>query len=180
MEHFIEGILELLFGTAKHKPDKMPEIEYKDTFVIKNDTKKIAMRIIASLIITIVFAALSFFVDHDTRILFLLFIILSMIILFLSLSTLSYRCVVTDETLSEKFFFLFKKTISWNDIICIRKCETTDDKNVVIALYDINKKCVLDVSSEMQNAWYLIKMAEHKNLEVREEKDLSMKQISSL
>ena len=180
MEYFIEGVLELLFGLVKSKPDKMSEIEYIDKFVIKNDPKKIAMRIFASVLFAIVFAILSIFVDNDTRILFLIFIVLGVIILFLSINALSFKCMVTEETLSKKEFFIFKKTINWKDIICVRKCETEDDKNVIIALYNTDKKCVLDVSSEMQNAWFLIKMAEQKNIEIRNEKNLSLKQISKL
>ena len=74
---------------------------------------------------------------------------------------------------------MLKKSISWGDLICVRKCETTGEKNVIIALYN-KEKCVLDVSTEMENAWYIIKMAEHKNIEVREEKDLTVKQMRHL
>lgn len=180
MGHFIEGVLEFLFGLVKDKPDKMPEIEYKNRFVVKHNPKKIAMRIVASLILIAVFVVLCFLVDDDTRLLFSLFIGLSAFILLLSVSALSFKCVVTEESLSKTSFFIFQKTIRWKDIICVRKCGITDDKNVIIALYGNDKKCILDVSSEMQNAWYIVKMAEHKNIEIREEKDLSMKQIGKL
>lgn len=178
MENLIEGVLELLFGRTNHKPDKMPEIKYTDNFVVKNNTGKIAMQVIASLVFTVVFAILYHFVDKDTQILYLIFIILILFILFFSVSALFYRCKVTPEKISQKI--IFEKTVYWKDIICVRKCETTNDKNVIIALYNSDGKCVFDVSSEMHNAWYIVKMAEHKNIEIREEKDLSLKQIKRL
>ena len=55
MQHFIEGILELLFGLAKDTPESMPEIEYKNSFVVKRTAKKMVMRIIASLLVAVVF-----------------------------------------------------------------------------------------------------------------------------
>ena len=35
MGHFVELVLELLFGLAKDAPDKKPEIEYIDYFIVK-------------------------------------------------------------------------------------------------------------------------------------------------
>lgn len=109
MEHFIEGVLEFLFGLAKDKPDKMPEMEYKNRFVVKHNPKKIAMRIVASFIFIAVFVVLCFFVEHDTRFLFFLFIGLSAFILLLSAGTLSFKCVVTEESLSKTSFLYSKR-----------------------------------------------------------------------
>lgn len=180
MEHFIEGVLELVFGFVKDSPEKMPEIAYKDKFVIKNNPKKITMRIVVSLIFAIVFCVGCFLLDSDTRSLFLLFIILDVFILFLSIETLSFKCIVTEDMLYETSLFTCKKNICWKDIICVRICETTDEKSVIIALYNDEKKCVLDVSTTMENAWLLVKMAQHKNIEIREDKDLTIKQMKKL
>ena len=46
--------------------------------------------------------------------------------------------------------------------------------------YNNDKKCVLDFSSEMENVWHIVKMAEFKNIEIRNEKNLSIKQIRRL
>ena len=180
MEHFIEGILEMIFGLAKDTPESMPEFEYKDSFVVKNAGRKIVMRIIASLFVAIVFSVGSLFVDPDTRILFFVFIILLAFIIFLSIDALSFRCVVNEQTLSLSSLFAVKRNFYWEDIICVRKCENTSDKSVWIALYGRDKKRVLDVSTEMENAWYIVKMAQYKNIEVREEKDLTLKQMRYL
>lgn len=39
---------------------------------------------------------------------------------------------------------------------------------------------VLDVSSEMQNVWYIVKIAQEKRIEIREEKNLTIKQVKRL
>lgn len=158
----------------------MPEIDYKDRFVVKHKPKQIVAGIVASVCIMVIFAALSFLVDRETWMLYLIFIILGAAILLFSVEALTYRCVVTEETLSTRMFFVFRKTVRWDNVICVRKCETTDEETVTIALYDTKRKCVLDVFSSMQNAWYILKMAERKQIEIREEKDLSLKQLRKL
>ena len=40
MEHFVELVLEFLFGLAKDSPDKMPSVNYLDSFVIRHPRKK--------------------------------------------------------------------------------------------------------------------------------------------
>lgn len=179
MKQFVEGIWELLFGPSKNAPNKMPEIEYKDSFIIKHNPKKIIMRIVLSFLVVIAFTLL-FILGHNNALSSLyIFVIFVLIISGLALSTLFYRCIVTEETLSSKFLIFYKR-INWADIICVRKCENTKDNSTFIALYNSKRKCVLDISSEMENAWYVIKMAEHKNIEIRTEKDLSLKQINQL
>ena len=180
MEHFIEGVLELIFGLAKETPESMPEIEYKNSFMVKNTTKKIIMRIIALLLVATVFSVGCLFVDLDTRILFFVFIVLLSFIALISIDALSFRCFVNEKALTASSLFMFKKNIFWEDIICVRKCETTNEKSVCIVLYGKSKKCILDISTDMENAWYIVKMAEYKNIEIREEKDLTIKQIRKL
>jgi len=34
--------------------------------------------------------------------------------------------------------------------------------------------------TDMENAWYVVKMAEEKSITIKQEKDLSLKQISQL
>ena len=180
MEHFIEGVLELIFGFAKDTPESMPQIEYINAFVVKNSNKKIIMRIVASLIVAALFCIGCLFVTLDTRILFFVFIVLLASIALISIDTLSFRCFVNEQNLTASSLFRFKRSISWEDIICVRKCETTNEKNVWIVLYGKDKKRVLDIPTEMENAWYIIKMAENKSIEIREEKDLTTKQMRYL
>ena len=78
MGYFIEIIAELLFGLAKDKPDKMPEnISYNPCFTVRHPVKKTIARIIATLIVIGVFSIFWIFVDSDTRILYLIFIVCS-------------------------------------------------------------------------------------------------------
>ena len=74
MEHIVELILELLFGLAKDTPDKKPEIEYVDHFIVKHPRKKTIARICATLIIVAIFSILWIFIKHETRYLFAVFV----------------------------------------------------------------------------------------------------------
>ena len=183
MEHFIEGILELLFNRiSKESPEKIPEIQYRENYIIKSSRRKIVLNTVASLLLIALFVGfwLIFNVDKDTKILFLIFILLGLIILSFTLSVASYKCTVTPEKLTLRLLFFIKKSIVWKDIICLRIIEMSDEKNVIIALYNKEKKCVYDVATGMQNVWYLVKMAEYKGIEIRKEKDLTIKQIRCL
>lgn len=181
MGHFIEIIAELLFGLAKDKPDKMPEnISYNPCFTVRHPVKKTIARIIATLIVIGVFSIFWIFVDSDTRILYIIFIVLLGILLMLSLMAFSFRCYVTEQYIQKSNWGMFCKHIEWNNVSCIRVIEKTDEKSVIIAIYNDDGKCVIDLNTDMENVWYVVKMAEAKNITVKHEKDLSLKQISHL
>lgn len=181
MEHFVELVAELLFGFAKHSPDQMPDdITYKPEFVVKHPTKQTIARVIASLIIIVVFSVLCLIVKDDTRFLFAIFIILSLVLLVLTLISFSFRCVVTESFLESSYWGLFRKRILWSDIRCIRVVEKTDEKGVIVAIYNENGKCVIDLNTDMNNTWYVVKMSEEKNITIKHEKNLSLKQILHL
>lgn len=179
MERIFEGIMESLCGLIKSKPDQMPKVEYKDYFVVKSKPVGTVITLLVFLAIAIIFSVLAFFVDSDTRILFFIFMGLALILSLLVFLTATYQCVVTNRTITKKCLFLHK-VYRWDDIICVQKCEKTDDNSVVIALYNREGKCVVDVLSEMDNAWYLVKMAEQKGIAIRTGKDLSLKEINRL
>ena len=181
MEHFFEFIAELLFGLAKSKPDQMPsDISYNPIFLIRHPAKKILARVFATIIVIGVFSLLWIFVDNDTRLLFIIFIILLGILLILTLIVFSFRCYVTEQHIKKSYWGLFSKYIEWDKVSCIRVVEKTDEKSVIIAIYNDDGKCVIDLNTDMENVWYIVKMAEVKNITVKHEKDLSLKQISHL
>ena len=180
MEHFVELILELLFGLAKGAPDKKPEIEYVDNFIVKHPRKKTIARICATLIIVTLFSILWIFIKHETRYLFAVFVGLGIILFALSLFAFSFKCDIDDTKISRSFFWMFQKKIKWQDILCVRVVEQTNEKSVIIALYNQTGKCVIDFNTDMENAWYVVKMAEQKGIEVRNEKDLTLKQLAHL
>ena len=182
MEHFFELIAELLFGLAKNKPDKMPDdISYNSNFIVKYPAKKTIAQIVATLVIITVFALLLIIVeDVDTQILYVIFIILSGALLILSLIAFSFRCYVTEEHIKKNCWGLFSKHIEWDNVSCIRVVEQTDEKSVIVAIYNKDGKCVIDLNTDMDNVWYVVKMAESKSITVKHEKDLSLKQISHL
>lgn len=181
MGHIVELITELLFGLAKNKPDKMPDdISYNSNFIVKYPAKKTIARIVATLIIVAVFALLLIIVDADTQILYVIFIILFGALLILSLIAFSFRCYVTEQHIKKSYWGLFSKYIEWDKVSCIRVVEKTDEKSVIIAIYNDDGKCVIDLNTDMENVWYIVKMAKIKNITVKHEKDLSLKQISHL
>ena len=180
MEHFVELILELLFGLAKDTPDKKPEIEYVGHFIVKHPRKKTIARICATFTMVAIFSILWIFIKHETRILFAVFVGLGIILFALSLFAFSFKCDIDDTKISRSFFWLFKKKIKWQDILCVRVVEQTNEKSVIIALYNQMGKCVIDFNTDMENAWYVVKMAEQKEIELKNEKDLTFKQLAHL
>ena len=98
----------------------------------------------------------------------------------LTLFLSSIRCTVSEEYLQKSYLGSFSKRVEWKNVPCLKVVERTDNKEVIIAVYNENGKCVIDLDSEMDNAWHVVKMAEAKNIEVKYEKDLSLKQISQL
>ncbi len=181
MGHLFELITELLFDFAKHTPDKMPDdITYNPKFIVKHPTKKNIIRIIATLIIIIVFSLLWMIVKHETRYLFVIFVILGFALLVLCLISFSFHCYVTESFLKSSICGLFKKQLQWNNVKCLRVIEKTDEKSVIIAIYDESGKCIIDLNTDMVNAWYVVKMAEEKSIIIYYEKDLSLKKISHL
>ena len=180
MEHFVELVLDLLFGLAKDTPDKMPETEYIEHFIVMHPHKKTIARICATFIIIAVFSFLWIFIKHEARYLFAIFVGLGIILFALSLFAFSFRCDVNHTEISHSCFWLFKKKIKWQDIICARVVERTNEKGVIIALYNQAGKCVIDFNTDMENAWYIVKMAEQKEIEIKNEKDLTIKQLAHL
>ncbi len=181
MGHIVELIAELLFGLAKDKPVKMPEdISYNPNFIVKHPTKKTIARIIATLIIITVFALLLIIVDADTRVLYIIFIILFGALLILSFIAFSFRCHVTEQHIKKDYWGLFSTYIEWTNVSCLRIVEQTNEKSVIVAIYNTDGKCAIDLNTDMDNVWYVVKMAEAKSITVKHEKDLSLKQISRL
>ena len=135
--------------------------------------------------VSTIFAALQsvlgyIFVPGDAKFLFVIFIVIFCIVLALTLFLFSIRCTVTEEYLQKSYWGSFSKRVEWRNVPFLKVVERTDNKEVIIAVYNENGKCVIDLSSEMDNAWYVVKMAEAKNIEVKHEKNLSLKQISRL
>ena len=64
----------------------------------------------------------------------------------------SFKYDVTTEAIQQTILFVFKNTIIWKDIICVRIIEKSNENEVTIALYNQGGKCVLDMGTNMENA----------------------------
>ncbi len=170
----VESFLDVI---GKSKPDSIPDIEYKSEYVIKYKKSAIFAKCILSILI-IVLSAICFLFTHndlDTNPIFSIFAVLGIITLLPAIYANNYKCTVTEEKLAFK-----KKCFHWNEIICVRDIVTTNQHSHTIAVYDKNGKCVFDCDSDMENAWCLLKTAEIKGIEIRQENNLSLKQINRL
>lgn len=182
MEHFVEVIMEWMFARFKGKPDSMPEIEEKETFVVRHNRLGIVVCILASLVIVAICALFWLLIKQEVRWMGVLIGVPMLFILFLTIGISCYRCTVTTESLRRSGFGWRKKEVLWADVICVRVIENTeqDSPSVTIAVYDHTRKCVIDADANMDNAWHIVKMAEKKGIEIRRESNLSLKQIKRL
>lgn len=172
MGNFVELVLELLFVHAKNVPEEMPEIEYRDSFIIRYPRKKTAAKICATLILIGVFTLLWIFIKHETRFLFAAFVGLGIILLILSMYSLSFECRVNDTEIVRSSFWIFKKKVLWHNVSCVRVLETTNEKTVTIALYDQNGRWMIEFTTDMENAWHAVKVAERKEIKIQKERDV--------
>ena len=180
MDHLVEFVLELLFGGAKETPDQRPEMEYVDRFVVRYPRRKTAAVLCVGLICTSVFSFLCFFVQGDVRYLYAAFAGLGAIVCALYWYELTFRCEFDGQKIARRSLVLFQKEIKWSDVLCVRLVERTNEKSRIIALYNQAGKCVIDFGTDMENAWYIVKMAEQKEIEIKNEKDLTLKQLAHL
>ena len=180
MGHFIELCMELLFGLSKGSPEKMPEIEYINCFVIKHPRKKALAKICVTMSLIIVFSLLWAFIKHETRYLYAVFVGLGAVLLLLSVYAFSFQCSVDDGELLRSSFWIFKKKILWKDVLCVRVLEESNEKTVTIALYNMEGRWMIDFNTDMENAWYVIKMAEHKAIRIQQERDLPIDKLGRL
>lgn len=180
MEIIAEIVLEILFECIKKKPEKRPELESKDVFTIHPSKKRKTFFLSFYGLLTALFLFLSLLVDPDTAVLFYVLSALLFIIFCLSLYLFGTRYEVNTETIEKSTLFFSRKTVLWQDIICVRIITQGDDDDIIIALYQKDGKLSLDASTKLKNTWQLVKMAEDKGIEIREEKDLSLKKIKHL
>lgn len=167
MEKFIEKLISMIFGFTKDSTLKIPDINYKNEYLISLYPSKAISKIISSLIILLLSVTLWFVVGDDNKNLLFIFILLGLAFFVFAIGSVSYSCKVNDEKLVEKTFFFFKKTTYWNNITTIVKEKSNRGKCIVISLLDRDGKCLIDFSTEMKNAWYLIKTAQNKKISIK-------------
>ena len=177
LDDLFEAGLELAFDQLpKAQPEKMPDLPDMDAYTVKHPVATAAIMQLILVVATVGCCVAAPF-THE---IFYVFAFLSGILFLLYSYSFSIQCTVTQEKLSKRVLFLIKKEISWTEIRCVRVVEKTDVSAVTIILYGQNGKSVADYSSDMDNAWQLVKTALRKRIPVREEKDLTIRQMSHL
>lgn len=180
MGHFVELVLELIFEHATDNPEEMPEMDYKDSFTVRYYRRRTLVSFFLMLIWEGVFILLCVLIKDDTRGLFVVFACIGAILLVLSVYELSFKCYVDDTKISSSKWWLFKKKVSWQDVLCVRILEKSKEKTVAIALYSTSKRCMIDFNTDMENAWYIVKMAERKGIDVQKTRDLPLSKMGRL
>ncbi len=180
MGKFFELIFEFLFTRAKDVPEEMPEIEYIENSIIKYPRKKTAAKTCATLILIGIFTLLWIFIKHETRFLFSAFVGLGIILLVLSMYSFSFKCKINGTEIFRSSFWIFKKKVLWRDVSRVRVLETTNKKTVTIALYDTDGRWMIDFTTDMENAWYAVKMAERKDIKIQKERDVPISKLGRL
>jgi len=170
MKKFLYKILEALFDISKEGPDECPDLEYKNSFTLKYYPKKVALKFIGSALLIGFFATVWFIANPNSQLIFAILIVLSVIIIILTLHSFCYRCVITEESLKRIVFFVMRKTVYWSNVSSIKKFEHQGEKAVRFEIYNKTARCVLTFNSSMENAWYIIKMAEEKGIPIKQDK----------
>ena len=102
-----------------------------------------------------------------------------------NVSLILSRVAESDANAQDILFLLLSKK-EFKSYLIIHSVFGLDEKIILkkiepqLGIYSKNKKCVYDTSSNYENAWQLVKMAEQKSIKIRKEKDLSIKQIHNL
>ena len=185
MEHFIGelvgGLLEFLFGIPKTTSDHLPDdLEYVSSFSVKYFVTGIRLAIFAVLSVAIGVAVCVLAYLGGGPGFALLFAVPAVILLSIFIFQCSFKCKVTDESLTESYLFFFHKIYHWRDVICVRIIEADKETSVTIALYQREGKLITSYNTPMVNVWLIVKMAEHHGIEIKKEKNLTYKEMKQL
>ncbi len=169
------GLLEVLFGHHKAKSEQMPEnIAYVPSFSMRYPVGWLHFVLFVPLFAVVYFAYLG------NGIGFALLLGIPCAILFCGvLLQWSLRVEVGEEAVCERYMFFFRKRTLWQDVRCVR-LTTQEDGTGFFLLYGPSGKRVTDFSSRISNFWLLVKMAEHLNIEIRWETNLTIRQMRHL
>ncbi len=177
MENLAELLLEILFGLHKDTPEQMPtDTRYTPEFSLSYRAKGISLVLFVMLTaVSIIFAF-----RGDGLWFALLFAIPAIALLAIYIYQRSLRIDIDETCINERTFILFRKTIPWESVKCVRLIENDGEKHVTFALYAHDGRHLTDYVSDMRNFWLVVVMAERKGIEIRKEKNLSIKEIIHL
>ncbi len=177
MEYLAEAVLEVLFSLVRGNPAAMPDITYKEQFTVHYNKKKIGREALFSLFFILIFSVLAIlFRQDEICILYVIFVAIGVILFGLTAYLASFSCSVTPKELLIRRLFR-KKSIPWSEVAYVKRVYHSDDGSEILVLYRADGRCLIDFTSDIDQVWYVLKMAEQKALEIREAWNLSIREI---
>ncbi len=173
----LDVLLNLVFGLHKNAPDRMPKhTQFVSSFSMRHSIGWVNFVLLA--ILSAILCTITYFVDN---IMITLLCAGTVVGSFgIVLVEWSIRVRVTEESVDMQYLFFLHKTVRWKDVECVRVIKQERDRLVYIVLYGSDGKSLVDVSSSISNFWLLVKMAEHLDIEIRREKNLTLRQMRHL
>ncbi len=173
MAELIGEILAMIFGglfgrPRRGEPEARPTLTLCPVFVLRKPTWRIVKNGVAIAITGVIFGVVMAFVEGDIRMLVWFLIVTAVALAVYVGVDLRRRVKVTDEALTVRRF-IGTDTIPWRHIVLARVIRTVNVRTVDIALRDHMGDEVLRTDTDDPNAWYLVRMAEEKGVEIREE-----------
>ncbi len=158
----------VIYLRPRGEPEATPTLPYRSTFVVRKPRRRILIRYGWSLFGAMIILALAFILAPDMDMLCFFLIALPLIMGILALAEMSRKLIVTDESLESRGW-ITRKRIDWQDVTFVRVERTAGVRPVDMVLCDRSGQDVLTVDSDHPEAWYILRMAEEKNITVREE-----------
>lgn len=157
----------VIYLRPRGEPEAAPTLPYRSTFVVRKPRRRILIRYGWSLLGVMIILALAFILAPDVAMLCFLLVALPLILGILAWAEMSWKLMVTDESLESRGW-ITRKRIDWRDVTLVRVERTAGARPVDMVLCDRDGQDMLTVDSDHPEAWYLLRMAEEKGIAVRE------------
>ncbi len=173
MTELIGEILAMVFGgllgrARRGEPEARPMLELCPVFVLRKPTWRIVKNCVWMAITGVVLGVVMALVEGDILLLAWFLIVTAVALAVYVGVDLRRRVKVTEEALTVRRL-IGTDTIPWRHIVLTRVIRTVNVRTVDIALRDHMGDEVLRTDTDDPNAWYLVRMAEEKGIEIREE-----------
>ncbi len=173
MAELIGDILGMIFGglfgrPRRGEPEARPTLAYCPRFTVKKPRGRVVGTTVVFMIFESILCVIVAFFDRAMDILPVFLIACAAMCLVYAVVNLLWRIQVTEESLVTRRM-LGRDTMLWYNLALVRVIRTVNVRTLEIVLRDKEGFDVLCVDTAYTNAWYLVRMAEEKGIEIREE-----------